>query len=102
MKFDDFKKLGKLFFLQEKIEEIYDFIIELVEEKKINIKNIIEEKSLILLFEWKFPGYNNLVSTEIELLKKDRDTNDIINSLNKNLEEKNKILEEKNQSIRRK
>eukprot|EP00833_Pecoramyces_ruminatium_P008617 jgi/Orpsp1_1/1182649/evm.model.c7180000082113.1 len=71
LKFEDFKKLGKLFKLPDNIEEVYDLILELLEEKNISIKEIILDETLTLLIKRKLLGYKEPFNVEIELLKKD-------------------------------
>lgn len=97
MIFNDFKELGALFRLYLKIEEIYNFIVELLKEKNIIIKEIIHEQSLTLSLKKRFPGYNEPFSAEIKLLKKECNKDDLIDTLFKALEEKekkNKYLEQ--------
>eukprot|EP00833_Pecoramyces_ruminatium_P010573 jgi/Orpsp1_1/1184605/evm.model.c7180000090217.1 len=48
LNYEDFKKLGKIFSFYNSIEEIFDFLSYLMEDKKIVIKEIDNEKSLML------------------------------------------------------
>lgn len=102
LKFEDFKKLGKLFKLPDNIEEVYDLILELLEEKNISIKEIILDETLTLLIKRKLLGYKEPFNVEIELLKKDRNNEDLIDALYKALDEKEEkinSLKLKNESL---
>lgn len=93
MKYNDFIELGKLFKLCDNIEEIYDMLLELINEKKISIKEINNKNILILNIELKIFGVKNLYSADIKLLKNDRDLNELINALFK---KNNDLVEEIN------
>lgn len=94
IKFDEFKNFGKIFVLHESIEEIYDFILLLMNDNNIFIKEIVQERSLILLLEKSFSGFKKPFSAEIELQKKERDDKEIIDILRRELKDKDKMLEE--------
>eukprot|EP00833_Pecoramyces_ruminatium_P006166 jgi/Orpsp1_1/1180198/evm.model.c7180000072480.1 len=88
MNYNEFSKL-KLFRMCDTIEEIYDFISNLINEKIISIKDIINGNSLTLLIKSKFYGFKDPIIANIKLLKKDRSNNDLIDKLYKILEDKN-------------
>lgn len=101
MNFNEFLKF-KLFKMCDTIEEIYDFILNLITEKKISIKEVIDENSLTISIKSKVPGFKDIVIVDIELLKKDRNDNDLIKILkekNNELKDENKGLKEKIESI---
>jgi len=99
MKFEDFKNLGKLFVLHENIEEVHDLILEIINDHNISIVNIDKGHSLTLSLKKTFPGIKEPFSTEIKLLKKERDRDDIIDILYSELKEKEKMLEEIKQKM---
>eukprot|EP00833_Pecoramyces_ruminatium_P009261 jgi/Orpsp1_1/1183293/evm.model.c7180000084581.1 len=99
------KNLGKLFLLYDTTEEVYNFLVDSFEGRKINIfiKEVIEGNSLTLSIEYKIPG-NKLISNDIKLPEKKCNPDELIKNLykerdflkesNRKLEGDNKILEE--------
>jgi len=100
LRMENFNKLGKLFKLNESIEEVYNFILSLLTKNNIVIKNIIEDNSLILSLKETFPGYENPFSAEIILYKKDRNTEDLISDLYLMLEKNNNTMTKKYKTLK--
>jgi len=99
MKYEDFKELGNLFRLYLSIEEIFNFLIESIDENLITIKEVDPENAVSISIKRKFPGFKTPFTAEIKLTKNERNKDDLINVLYESLEEKNKILEEKNKEL---
>ncbi|OUM57042.1 hypothetical protein PIROE2DRAFT_18095 [Piromyces sp. E2] len=93
MSYEDFEKLGKLFKLHDTIEEVYNFVLALMEKKNMIIEEIIQDDSLVLSMEEKFTGYDNPFTAKIELMKKERDSDTLIDILYKEVERKNQYIE---------
>eukprot|EP00833_Pecoramyces_ruminatium_P015254 jgi/Orpsp1_1/1189286/evm.model.d7180000070877.1 len=98
LNYEDFKKLGKFFKIYDNIEEIFDYFSDLIENKKIVIKEIDNEKSLTLSMNSKFPGFKNPFSVDIELSKMYWKDEELIDSLYKKINE----FEKENQDMKEK
>ena len=97
---DELIKISKLFSICKSIEEVYEFIINLFNKKKISIKEIIPNKILKIYLKI----YNNIKSTEekVEIVlyynkfNKHIIINEMYNKYNVLQKELNKVQEENN------
>lgn len=78
VKYEDCKSFGNLFNYCENIEEVYEFLHNLIENKKIEIKEIVRGKSINLSIKIPFPYLNKTLSADIQLLMKNFSNEEII------------------------
>lgn len=93
LNYDELKALGRIISPYESIEEVYDFISCLNEEQLISIKEIVNETFITLLIKNKILGFKKLFSADIQLQKKERDKDELIDILYKTLKEKEKEIQ---------
>eukprot|EP00833_Pecoramyces_ruminatium_P001980 jgi/Orpsp1_1/1176012/evm.model.c7180000056058.1 len=104
MKYKDFIELGELFKICNSIEDVYDTLLIIIEEKKIFIKEINNET---LTFIIKFPIIcnNKPISVDIKLSKRNYNTEEIIDNLKRKINalenENSKIKEQLDESNRK-
>ena len=89
-KFEDFQKLSNLFRIFDKIEEIKEYLISLVNEKKVELS----QKNDIIIFSFELSMANKTKRVSLELEKEEFDLKDSFIMMSKKIKDMEKEIEE--------